>query len=102
MFFYYCAIVLAISRALETLKQVFLTEVVAYCSKFCLLLSQIRTKKALKIVINEYSHPWLVLPTARFQDAFVSQCMFILISDYEKVLFSYGVYNFSLVAMSTK
>ena len=63
---------------------------------------QIRTKKALKIVINEYSHPWQDLQTARFQDAFFSQCMFILISDYEKVLFPYGVYNFSLVAMSTK
>ena len=63
---------------------------------------QISTKKALQIVINEYSHPWQVLPTARFQDAFFSQRMFILISDYEKVLFSYGVYNFSLVAMSTK
>ena len=66
------------------------------------LLSTDKHKKALKIVINEYSHPWQVLPTARFQDAFFSQRMFILISDYEKVLFSYGVYNFSLVAMFTK
>ena len=69
---------------------------------FAFFYRQIRTKKALKIVINEYSHPWQILPTARFQDAFFSQRMFILISDYEKVLFSYGVYNFSLVAMSTK
>ena len=49
----FLTIVLEISRALETSKQVFLTGSCCILLKFLPCYRQIRTKKALKIVIDE-------------------------------------------------